>query len=335
MRDANKENGDIESANQKKSWADRLKNPNVLLLIVGVVLFAAISAFVPNFLTWRNITNVIAQSSTNGLMAIGLTFVIITKGIDLSLPTNMAFSAIIGSMVMARTQSAVLGVVVILGVAMAIGVINGISVAKFRMVPMIVTLALSTIVAGMSNWITGARSVGGLPPIYREIFAGNIFGIPMQAIIFIIVAVIMHLLLSKTEFGQHLYQTGVNEKTAKVNGVNTGKIKFLVYVISGLMAGITGILVSARLGSAGPSIGTQDQFLIIVCATVLGGASVMGGKGTILGTVIASIFMSVITNAMNLYGVEYFITFVIMGAIIIVFTYFDLVRNKIGEKGVH
>jgi len=334
MHNADKNVLNETESNRKTTLIRKLKNPNVLLLIVGVLLFVIISIIVPNFLTVRNITNIISQSSTNGLMAIGLTFVIITKGIDLSLPTNMAFSAIIGSMVMAMTQSGILGFLVICGVAVAIGVINGISVSKFRMVPMIVTLAVSTIIAGSSNWITGARSVGGLPQAYRNIFAGDILGIPTQAIIFIVIAVIMHLFLSKTKFGQDVYQTGVNEKAAKVNGVNIGRIKFLVYVISGLMAGITGVLVSARLGSAGPSIGTQDQFLIIVCATVLGGASVTGGKGTILGTVIASIFMTVITNAMNLYGVDHFITFVIMGAIIVVFTYFDLVRNKIGESRV-
>ena len=323
-----------ESSKSKFSIVSLIKKPNVILLIAAIITFVVVSLNVTNFLTWRNLTNVIAQASTNGLMAIGLTFVIITKGIDLSLPTNMAFSAIIGSMVMARTQSTVLGILVILCVAGGIGAIAGFSVAKFRMVPMIVTLALSTIVSGASNWITGARSVGGLPQLYRTIFAGDIFGIPNQAIVFLLVAITMHLLLSKTTFGQHLYQTGVNEKTAKVNGINTAKIKLLAYVISGLMAGITGILVSARLGSAGPSIGTQDQFLIIVCATVLGGASIMGGKGTIIGTVLASVFMSVITNVMNLYGVQHFITFVIMGGIIILFTYFDLLRNKLGETRV-
>jgi len=312
----------------------KLKNPNLLLLFVGVVIIVFISLFVPKFMTWRNISSVIVQASSTGLMAIGLTFVIITAGIDLSLPTVMAFSAIIGCMVMSKTQNELLGVLVIILVAMAIGAFNGLSVAKFKMVPMIVTLAVSTIASGASNWITGAKSVGGLPASFKQIFAGNVLGVPTQAIILIVVAVIMHLLLSKTTFGQHLYQTGVNEKTARVNGVNTDRVKFLIYLISGLMAGIAGVLGSAQLASAGPSLGTQDQFMDIVCATVLGGASVMGGKGTIVGTIIGSIFMSVITNVMNLYGVEYFITFVIKGATIILFTYFDLIRNKIGEVRV-
>lgn len=326
---------DKQSAHEKpNALAEGLKNPNVLLLIAGIIILVLISLFVPKFLTWRNISSVIVQASSTGLMAIGLTFVIITAGIDLSLPTNMAFSAIIGCMVMVKTQSALVGVLVILLVAMVIGAFNGLSVARFRMVPMIVTLAVSTIASGAASWITGAKSIGGLPPVFKKIFAGDVLGIPTQAIILIVVAVLMHLLLSKTVFGQHLYQTGVNEKTARVNGVNTERVKFLIYLISGLMAGIAGVLGSAKLASAGPSLGTQDQFMDIVCATVLGGASVMGGKGTIAGTVIGSIFMSIITNVMNLYGVEYFITFVIKGATIILFTYFDLIRNKIGEVRV-
>ncbi len=284
--------------------------------------------------TWRNISSVIVQASSTGLMAIGLTFVIITAGIDLSLPTNMAFSAILGCMAMAKTQSVLIGVLAIILVAMAIGALNGLSVAKFKMVPMIVTLAVSTIASGASSWITGAKSVGGLPASFKQIFAGDLLGVPVQALILVLVAVAMHLLLAKTIFGQHLYQTGVNEKTAKVNGVNTVRVKFLIYLISGLTAGLAGVLGSAKLASAGPSLGTQDQFMDIVCATVIGGASVMGGKGTIIGTIIGSIFMSIISNVMNLYGVEYFITFVIKGGVVILFTYFDLVRNKIGEVKV-
>lgn len=331
MTDSGMQSVSAAAPRPKSSLADRLKNPNVLLLAVGIIVLVFISLFVPKFLTWRNISSVIVQASSTGLMAIGLTFVIITAGIDLSLPTAMAFSAIIGSMVMAETQSVLLGVLVILAVAMGIGAFNGLSVARFQMVPMIVTLAVATIASGASNWITGAKSIGGLPPAFKQIFAGDVLGIPTQAIILVVVAVVMHLLLSKTTFGQHLYQTGVNEKTARVNGVNTERVKFLIYLISGLMAGIAGVLGSAKLASAGPSLGTQDQFMDIVCATVLGGASVMGGKGTIAGTIIGSIFMSIITNVMNLYGVEYFITFVIKGVTIILFTYFDLIRNKIGE----
>jgi ribose transport system permease protein len=307
-------------------------NPNILFLIAGIVIVVIISFIVPNFMTWENITSLISQASTTGLMAIGLTFVIITAGIDLSLPCVMALSSIVGCMIMRNTQNVLAGVLSIIAVAAAIGAFNGLSVSRLKMVPMIVTLAVQTVAAGLSSWITGATSVGGLPKSFSKIFAGSIFGFPISALIFILIAVCMHLLLSKTIFGRQLYQVGVNEKTAKVNGVNTERIIFMIYLISGIMAGVAGVLNAAKLNCAGPSMGTPDKFTDIVCGVVIGGGSVMGGKGTILGTVLGSLFMAVITNVMNLYGVDYFITFIIKGGVIVLFTYFDILRNKAGEK---
>ncbi|MEG1394007.1 MAG: ABC transporter permease, partial [Christensenellaceae bacterium] len=214
-----------------------------------------------------------------------------------------------------------------------VGCFNGFSISKLKMVPMIVTLAVATMALGVSNWFTEARSISGMPESFSNIFAGDVFGIfPMPALILIVVAIIMHLLLSKTIFGRQLFQVGVKESTAKVNGVKTSKIIFLVYVIAGLMAGLAGILAAARLNSAGPSMGPQTMFMDIVAAVVIGGASVAGGKGTILGTIIGSILMGIISNVMNLLNVDYFVTLVIKGSIIILVTYFDVLRNKMSES---
>ena len=346
-----------EAAVAKAPWYAKLKNPNTILLIIGIVAVALISILVPKFLTFRNISDVIVQASNTGLMAIGLTFVIITAGIDLSLPTVMGLSAILGCMVMQAlsgptgagmdpTLGSIIGALTILGIGGVVGCINGFSVAKLKMVPMIVTLAISTIALGTSNWVTGASSVAALPP-FKAIFASNVisipilgaegqvvdtFIIPMQAIILIVVALIMHVLLAKTVFGRHLFQVGVNENTAKVNGVKTVKVVFLIYLICSLMAGLAGIIGAAKLGAAGPSMGPQDKFMDVVCATVLGGASVMGGKGTIIGTLIGSLFMAVIVSVMNLLNVDFFLTYVVKGGIIIIVTYIDVLRNKLTES---
>lgn len=315
------------------SWLKALAgNPNTIFLIIGILIVTAISIFVPNFMTWTNITGIASQASTTGLMAIGLTFVIITGGIDLSLPCAMAISSILGAMLMRNTQNTLIGIISIIVIAAAIGAFNGLSVSKLKMVPMIVTLAVQTVALGLSSWITGATSIGGLPSIFAKVFAGSIFGFPVSAIIYIAIAISMHFVLSKTIFGRHLYQVGVNEKTAKVNGVNTERIIFITYLISGIMAGIAGVITTARLNSAGPSMGTPDKFIDIVCGVVIGGGSVMGGKGTIIGTVLGSLFMVVISNVMNLYGIDYFITFIIKGGVIVLFTYFDVLRNKVGGK---
>ncbi len=178
----------------------------------------------------------------------------------------------------------------------------------------------------------GAQSVGGLPSSFSLVFNGQLLGVPVQAIILIVFAIVMHQVLSRTIFGRHLFAVGVNEKTARVNGVKTDRIIFLVYVISGFTAGMAGILGAAKLSSAGPTMGPQSMFLDVVCAVVLGGASVMGGSGSIIGTVIGSLFIAVISNVMNLMNVDFFITYLFKGAIIVVITYIDVLRNRAGNR---
>lgn len=306
----------------------RLRNPNTIVFLVGTVAVLILAVVVPRFLTFRNISAVIVQASSTGVMAIGLTFVIITSGIDLSLPTLMALSAIIGCMVMSSTQSVVLGLLVTLAVGLAVGCLNGFSVSRLKMIPMIVTLAIATINWGASNWMTGAQSVGNLPPAFSHIFNGSVLGLPVQAVILVLFAAVMHLLLTQTIFGRDLFAVGVNERTARVNGVKTDRIVFLVYVISGFTAGLAGILGAAKLNSAGPTMGPQSMFLDVVCAVVLGGASVMGGSGSIVGTVIGSLFIAVISNVMNLMNVDFFITYLAKGAIIIAIVFVDVLRNR-------
>lgn len=306
----------------------RLKNPNTLVFITGLIAVIVMALTVPRFLTMRNISMLVVQASSTGIMAIGLTFVIITSGIDLSLPTLMALSAIVGCIVMASTQNVILGVVVILGIGVLVGCLNGFSVSKLKMIPMIVTLAIATVNGGISNWLTSAQSIGGLPPSFSEIFNGSIYNVPVQALILIVFAGAMHLLLAHTIFGRELFAVGVNERTARVNGVKTSRIIFLVYVISGFTAGLAGILGAAKLNSAGPTMGPQSMFLDVVCAVVLGGASVMGGSGSIIGTVIGSLFIAIISNVMNLLNVDFFIIFLVKGSIIIVITFVDVLRNR-------
>ena len=317
---------------KKREWRSIIANiasPNVILLVAGIIFVLVVSLTVKNFLSFRNITNVTVQISSTGLMAIGLTFVIITGGIDLSLPTVMALSAILGCSVMVKTQNIAIGVIVILTVALSIGCFIGFSIAKLKMVPLIVTLAVGTMALGTSNWFTAARSISGMPEEYSKIFAGSLFGlIPIPAVILLVVAIIMHTILSKSIFGRQLFQVGVNENTARVNGVNTTRIIFSIYVISGFTAGLAGIVASARLNSAGPSMGPQNMFMDIVAAVVIGGASVSGGKGGIPGTIIGSIFMGVISNIVNLLGLEYFMILLVKGAIIITVAYFDILRNR-------
>lgn len=303
----------------------------MVILIVAALIVLSIA--IPRFLTVGNIFNLLVQASMIGLPAIGLTFIIITAGNDLSLPTNMACSAILGCIIMQKTQSTFLGVVCIILFAVLFGCINGFSVAVLNMVPMIVTLAIQTLNTGISDFCTQGTSIGGLPESFSRIFAGSIGGVvPISVIVFLLVAVIMHLILTKTVFGRQLFQTGINERAARVNGINTTKTIFIIYMIGGLMAGINGVLTAARLNSAGPTMGPASSFNNIICACVLGGASVWGGKGSIAGTVIGSIVMALISNVMNLLNVDFFATYVVKGIVIIVVCYLDVLRNRVKEK---
>ncbi|MGI6070917.1 MAG: ABC transporter permease [Blautia sp.] len=317
----------------KQPLAEVIKNGNVLMILLVAVVLVILSVLIPQFMTVQNIFNLLVQASSIGLPAIGLTFIIITAGIDLSLPTTMAVSAILGCAVMAKTQNVFLGVACIMGIAMLVGAINGLSVSRLKMIPMIVTLAVSTVNTGVADFYTQGKSVSGLPPAFSKIFAGSIGNVlPISVVVFLLVAFLMHQLLAKTIFGRQLFQTGVNEKAAQVNGVNTTRILFLIYFIGGCMAGINGVLTAARLNSAGPSMGPQSAFNNIVCSCVLGGASVWGGKGTIFGTVVGSVVMAIITNVMNLMNVDFFATYVVRGIVIIIVCYLDVLRNTVKER---
>lgn len=320
-------------ATAEKLSMKKLLNGNTLMVALIVVMLVLMCLFIPRFMTTGNIFNLLIQATTIGLPAIGLTFILITAGNDLSLPTNMACSAILGCAIMQKTQNVALGVISIIAIAVLFGVINGFSVSKLKMVPMIVTLAVQTLNVGISEFYTQGISVGGLPKAFSKIFAGKLFGvIPISVLIFLAVAFGMHLILSKTVFGRHLFQTGINEKAARVNGVKTSRILFIIYVIGGAMAGICGVLTAARLNAAGPTMGPTSAFNNIICACVLGGSSVWGGKGTIMGTLIGSIAMALITNAMNLLRVDFFVTYVVKGIIIILACYLDVLRNTTKER---
>lgn len=326
-------NQTVVAGKTRQPLSEKLKNGNTFMVILIVAALIVLSIAIPRFLTVGNIFNLLVQASMIGLPAIGLTFIIITAGNDLSLPTNMACSAILGCIIMQKTQSTFLGVVCIILFAVLFGCINGFSVAVLNMVPMIVTLAIQTLNTGISDFCTQGTSIGGLPESFSRIFAGSIGGVvPISVIVFLLVAVIMHLILTKTVFGRQLFQTGINERAARVNGINTTKTIFIIYMIGGLMAGINGVLTAARLNSAGPTMGPASSFNNIICACVLGGASVWGGKGSIAGTVIGSIVMALISNVMNLLNVDFFATYVVKGIVIIVVCYLDVLRNRVKEK---
>lgn len=301
---------------------------DLMLYMIIVVAFIGLSIFVPNFISVNNIKNIIVQTSTTGILALGLTFVMITGGMDLSLAPVMAASAIIGSDFMAKGGNPILGCFIMLAVAMTFGLFNGFAVAKLKMIPFVVTLSTNVIAGGVALWYTKAVSVYGLPSSYLSLIAGNIGPIPMPAILLIVFAVLAHIILSKTMYGRWIYALGINSKTARVSGIPTSNALMSVYVLSSLFAGMAAIILTARLESASAGMGGDTLVMDIISASVIGGVSMFGGIGTALGTTVGAFMITIITNSMNLLGVTYYTTLIIKGLVIIIATARDAFKVR-------
>jgi ribose/xylose/arabinose/galactoside ABC-type transport system permease subunit len=296
-------------------------------LILAVFLLIFMWFFAPNFFNPRNFVNILTQTTTLALMAIGLTFVLITGGMDLSIPSVMAVSAIVGAYSIKQGVPPLLGAFIMVGMATLLGAVNGLSVAQFKMIPFIVTLAMMQIATGASTWITNSVSIAVPASFYNTILTKiGIFPVPIFAVIFIVI--IISLLISRSIFGRWLYSLGVNEKASLIANIPTKWVKFSAYVISGLMAGLTSVLLSARLGSAGAPMGDSNVVLDVMSAAVIGGVSIYGGIGSPVGAVFGALFITVLNNSLNLLRVEFFPALVIKGCLIIAFVAFDSLRKR-------
>lgn len=297
-------------------------------IAVIVVTLLALAAFVPTFFTERNLVNVLVQASTLGLMAIGMTLVMVGGGMDLSIPSVMALSAILGAMHLRDGGSLAVSMLIMLGVGVLAGCINGYAVAYLKMIPFVVTLAMMTVISGLAIWITYSVSVPVVDETFFDLILTRIAGIPRPIIILLIATVIMTIIMRRGLFGRWLYAAGTNLRAARVSGIPTQRVIFLTYVISGLFAGITAILLSARLGSASANIGNDGVVLDIMSAVVVGGVSIYGGVGGPLGAVLGAIFITAISNSMNMLQVSFFAGLVVKGLVIIVFVAFDSLKRR-------
>ena len=316
--------------------ASRLAAPVFLLLLI--VVFALLE---PNFLNPINLLNTLRQVSFTGLIAVGMTFVILTGGIDLSVGSLLALAGIIGAFVAKgglADRFAVGGAVdsgnpwqLAILAALAVGVVGGaaqgFTIARFKVPPFVVTLGGLTIFRGLTLIISEGGPISGFTRDYNFWGQGKVDllfveNVPVPALIFVAAAVIAYLVLRYTRFGQHVYATGGNRNAAKLNGIPTGRIIFSVYVIVGFMCGLAGFLLSARLGSAEAVAGSGFE-LAVIAAVVIGGTSLFGGVGGIGGTVVGVLLIGVLTNGLVLLNVSSFVQQVIIGLVLIAAVAFD------------
>lgn len=313
----------------KRNYKEMFKTPEMLTLIGFFVLCIIFSVVSEEFLSLTNISNIIRQVSINGILAVGMTFVILTGGIDLSVGSVMALTGTIMAGMMINVGLSPLAAVlvgIILGAV--IGYINGAFTAYARIPAIIVTLAMMEIARGAALLYTGGYPLSGLPASYSFIGQGYLFGvIPMPAVIMIIVFVVAYIILNHLPLGRYIYAIGGNEEAVRLSGIKVKRIKASVYLISGITAGIAGAIMSSRLSSGQPMAG-EGYELDAIAAVVLGGTSIAGGRGHIFGTLLGALLLGVLSNGLNLLGVSPYVQRVLKGAIIIGAIYYSSIRQK-------
>ena len=294
-------------------------------LILMVIIFSVAS---PYFFYFDNIIGILLSTAVNGILAVGVTFVIITSGIDLSVGTVMTFSAVMTGVFITFWKLPIpVGVIGGIATGGACGLFSGSLIAKLKIPPFIATLGVMMIAKGLSLVVSGLKPIYFVDtPAFNLIAMGTVFGIPFAIFIFLGSAGIAALILSKTVLGRYTYALGSNEEAARLSGIKVDFWKMIIYTLGGMFSGLAGVLMASRINSAQPSLG-QGYELEAIAAVVIGGTSLSGGEGTILGTVIGAFIMSVLTNGLRILSVPQEWQTVIIGVIVILAVYLDIIRR--------
>lgn len=282
-----------------------------------VLIFIVFSALSPVFLTVPNLINILQQSSINAAIALGMTLVIISGGIDLSVGPTAALSAVIGATLMVAGVPIPLAILASIGVGVLCGAFNGILIAYAGLQPFIVTLGGLSLYRALALIFTGGNPVFGIPSEFRALTTGLLFGIPSPVIILAVLSVVLWVVLNKTPLGEYILAVGGNQEAARIAGVPVAKTKVITYVISGALASITALILVGRLGAAEPTMGNLWE-LDAIAAAAIGGASLSGGKGSIVGTLIGAIILGSLRNGLTLMNVQAFYQLLATGIIIVV-----------------
>jgi ribose transport system permease protein len=307
----------------------------VFMFLALAVIFLIFATIAPNFLTWKNMNGILLATMINGVLAVGITFALIGGGIDLSVGTGMTFGAVMIAIYITRAHMAVpLAILCGLLTCAGYGLINGLGIAKIKIPPFIMTLGMMMVTKGLSLILTGSR------PVYLNEYPGfcalatgsvidSLIGVnlPNGFILLLILAAISHIILSHSTFGRYIYAIGSNEEATRLSGINVDKWKILIYVTTGFFAGLAGLLMSSRLSSAQPALGSGYE-MDAIAAAIIGGASTRGGEGTIIGTIVGAFIISVLTNGLRMMSVATEWQTVLTGVVVILAVCVDVLRKK-------
>ncbi len=285
-------------------------------LIGLLALCAVLWILTPHFLSVANLLNVLEQSAINAIVAVGMTFVIISGGIDLSVGSVLALSGVVLASALHAGVALPAALILALAVGAAAGLANGLLVTRGRLPPFIATLGMMSVARGLALMWAEGRPISGFDETFRVLATGRVLSIPAPVLITIAAYLVAHVLLAHSIFGRSVYAIGGNEEAARLSGVRVGLHKTAAYVVAGLTSALAAVVLTARLNSAQPTAGIMYE-LDAIAATVIGGTSLMGGEGTLVGALIGALIMGVLRNGLNLLNVSSFVQQLVIGVVII------------------
>ncbi len=297
-------------------------------LIGLIIMMIALSFLSDAFLTLDNMLNLLRQISVNALIAFGMTFVILTAGIDLSVGSLLALGSVLTAGMLTSGMDPILAVFLGLLIGLALGAFNGLIITKGKVAPFIATLATMTIFRGATLVYTDGRPITGLSDsfAFQMIGGGYVFGIPFPVILMVVIFLILMFILQKTVFGRQVYAIGGNEEASILSGIKADRVKIWVYALTGMLSVLAGIILTSRLNSAQPTAGMMYE-LDAIAAVVIGGTSLMGGRGRIFGTLVGALIIGVIDNGLNLMNVSSFYQQIVKGGVILLAVLLDRKSN--------
>lgn len=296
------------------------------VLVILAILFLVASLATSEFLTTGNLRNVLLQISTDGIIAVGMTFVILTGGIDLSVGAMVAMSSVITILMQPQFGSGV-GIVIALLASIVIGLINGLLITRVGVSPFVTTLGTMTLVKGIALALSGSRTHGGIDPAFARLADTPVLGIPLATVVFILLVVVANIYLVRTHKGRGFYAVGGNPEASWMAGLNVKGYLMAAYVFCSLMAATGGILLSSRINSGSPIIG-NDTATTVISAVLLGGTSMAGGSGTVSGTLVGALVLGILKNMMNLMGIGGYYQTIILGALLVLMVLIDRVNFR-------
>lgn len=292
-------------------------------LVVLIALGTLMAILSPFFLSVSNFLNILLATSTIGVLAIAATFVLSSGGLDLSLGSVMGLSGVVGAAVAVKLGAPMpIAVLATIGAGALAGLVNGFIITRAFVPAFIVTLGMLGIARGLALVISDGRVIYGLPPAMVYLGQGRPFGVPMPVIIFIVTAIIMHVVLAYTRYGRHTLAIGDNENAARTAGINVDFHRLTLYTLSGGLAGLAGLLFATRINSGDPTAGITYE-LTAITAAIIGGTNLFGGRGSILGTMIGALIMGVLQNGLNLLAVQSYYQQMAIGAVLVLAVFID------------